>query len=117
MLFKGEAPVNEEPQVPPGILGPEEGVASKWGKTQVDGQRRGVPGPCEVKYLGLVMLEDKTEFGKGRVNILICPAKREEVILLTTTAPAYNYNHTSIVSPYTIPTYILYTYIVSPYRL
>ena len=25
--------------------------------------------------------------------------------MLTTTAPAYNYNHTSIVSPYTIPTY------------
>ena len=105
MLLKGEAPVKEEPQVPPGILGPEGGFAGEQGETQVNGQRRGVPGPCEVKHFGLVVFKDETEFGEGRVNILIRPAKREEVILLTTTAPAYNYNHTSIVSPYTIPTY------------
>ena len=34
---------------------------------------------------------------------IILPGKSVDV--LTTTAPAYNYNHTGIVSPYTIPTY------------
>ena len=71
VLLKGEVPVKEEPQVPPGILGPKGGVASKGGETQVDGQRRGVSSPRKVKHLRLVMLEDKTEFGEGRVNVLV----------------------------------------------
>ena len=71
VLLRSETPVEEEPQVLPGILGPEGGIAHKRGKPQVNGQRRGVPGPCEVKYFGLVMrslgrpIQDFRRFHQG----------------------------------------------------